>query len=115
MDLYRLNYSREGIENSINPMRSDYSKKLIELSINPMKSEYQENFEKRGWEFIKNVEAVNDIDYTENIEKFRLFKEDCRRKFCPGRKIRLARSQDKYGRRIPPEKKIVAIYAKDRD
>ena len=96
MDPYRLNYSKEGIERSINQI-----------------SEHQEYLEEKGWKFIKNVEAKNGLmDYTQDRKSFRLLKEDCRRKFCSGEGITLTRAHDEHGEEIPSEEKIVAIYAR---
>ncbi|KKK59433.1 hypothetical protein LCGC14_3034450 [marine sediment metagenome] len=84
--------------------------------LHPIKSEYQRNLEEKGWEFITKVEAENKfMNYTENRESFRLLREDCRNKFCPGKKIKLARAYNQYGEKIPSEEKIVDVYAKDRE
>ena len=86
-------------------------------SINRIKSDYQKNFEEKGWELIKNIEAGNNklIDFTKSREKFRLLRKYCER-FYPEKRIRLARAHDTYdGKKIDSRKKIVAFYARDRE
>ncbi len=105
---------REGFEKRL--LASTFEEDIEPSIPHPIKSEYQRNLEERGWEFIINIKAENDfMDYTENRESFRLLREDCRDKFCLGRKIKLARAHNQYGERIPSEEKTVAIYARDRE
>ncbi|MCH8945589.1 MAG: hypothetical protein IIA85_01585 [Nanoarchaeota archaeon] len=110
MELRRSNFERRLLE------AFNYSKEEIELSMNPKKSDYQKNLEAHGWELIARVKAKNRLmDYTETRKYFRFLREDCRREYCPGRKTRLFRAHDKYGERIPSRKKIVGVYARDRE
>jgi len=90
------------------------SKKEVVVPIRPVKSEYQINLEESGWKFRSNVDADNEvIDYTRNMNTFRLLRKDCRR-FFPEKRIGLFRAHDMYGERIPSERKMVAVYTQDR-
>lgn len=94
---------------------TDYSKKGFGLSIDPIKSDYQKNLEEKGWELITKFKAVTgEVDYTKNRRLIRFLIEDCRNLF-PGKKVKLARAYDELAKRIPSEKKVIAIYVKDRE
>lgn len=87
-----------------------------EPSINRIKSDRQRKLEEKGWKFIVKVRAKNDfMDYTENRESFRLFKVDCQRKYAPNKEIELIRADDAFGNIIDPCKKIMDVYARDKE
>ncbi len=105
---------RSGFKRLLEIIITGGSKEEAGLPISLIKSDYQKNLEERGWGFKSNVDAGNNelMDYTESKESFRLLKKDCGR-FYSGKRIKLTRAHDRYGKRIPSEKKVVAVYVKD--
>ena len=105
---------RNGFKKILEDIIIGGSKEESGMPISLIKSDYQQNLEDMGWEFVSNIDAGYNIlmDYTENINLFRLLKKDCNT-FHPGKRIKLARAHNRYGERFPSEKKIVAVYAQD--
>ena len=115
-----FNYIDSKIQNGLKKILENIiiggSKEESGMPISLIKSDYQQNLEDMGWEFVSNIDAGYNLlmDYTENINLFRLLKKDCDN-FYTCKKIKLARAHNRYGERFLSKKKIVAVYTKDRN